>query len=575
MSGLDDETPTSSGILVLEKVQSATLSRDISAVNESSVLRSSKPRRLRPFPFVHENITFIKKMAELSSGRGIQVLIPSTDHTFKLNEEALEKLLLSDEVKDLPAVVISVAGAFRKGKSFLLSFILRYLHQTYNLKVAGGDWLGNPDEPLKGFSWRGGSERHTTGLLLWSQPFIATLESGDKVVIYLMDTQGTFDSESTVKDNATVFALSTMLSSVQIYNVSQQIEEDDLQHLQVFTEYGRLALESNTGKPFQRLQFLVRDWSYPYDHPYGAVGGQRLLEKHLSIRENQHPELQSLRRHIMNCFEELKCFLMPHPGITVATDPNFRGKLSDISAEFKQCLKEFVPMLAAPDNLIIKKIAGQRVKARDLLIYMQSYMNVFSGSTLPEPKSILAATAEANNLSAVAEAKDVYETLMDEVAGGAKPYLQPALLQEEHRRARDKALHIFNSKKKMGGDEFSASHSQKLREELDEQFEQYRLRNDDKNVLRRMGTALVLVALALAAWLLVAVTDVLNLAALNLLASLLAYAAISALLLWGYSRVTGNLGEWAQILDEKAALIMNMVVPSTLQMTASAVKKEA
>lgn len=48
-----------------------------------------------------------------------------------------------------------------------------------------------------------------------------------------MDTQGTFDSESTVRDNATVFALSTMISTVQIYNLSQNIEEDDLQHLQV------------------------------------------------------------------------------------------------------------------------------------------------------------------------------------------------------------------------------------------------------------------------------------------------------------------------------------------------------
>lgn len=48
-----------------------------------------------------------------------------------------------------------------------------------------------------------------------------------------MDTQGTFDSESTVRDNATVFALSTLLSSVQVYNLSQNIEEDDLQHLQV------------------------------------------------------------------------------------------------------------------------------------------------------------------------------------------------------------------------------------------------------------------------------------------------------------------------------------------------------
>jgi len=48
-----------------------------------------------------------------------------------------------------------------------------------------------------------------------------------------MDTQGAFDSESTVRDCATVFALSTMISSLQIYNLSHNIQEDDLQHLQV------------------------------------------------------------------------------------------------------------------------------------------------------------------------------------------------------------------------------------------------------------------------------------------------------------------------------------------------------
>lgn len=48
-----------------------------------------------------------------------------------------------------------------------------------------------------------------------------------------MDTQGAFDSQSTVKDCATIFALSTMISSVQVYNVTSNIQEDDLQHLQV------------------------------------------------------------------------------------------------------------------------------------------------------------------------------------------------------------------------------------------------------------------------------------------------------------------------------------------------------
>ena len=37
-----------------------------------------------------------------------------------------------------------------------------------------------------------------------------------QVVILLLDTQGAFDTQSTVKDCATVFALSTMISSVQV-----------------------------------------------------------------------------------------------------------------------------------------------------------------------------------------------------------------------------------------------------------------------------------------------------------------------------------------------------------------------
>ena len=49
----------------------------------------------------------------------------------------------------------------------------------------------------------------------------------------MLDTQGAFDSQSTVKDCATIFALSTMTSSIQVYNIFHNIQEDDLQHLQV------------------------------------------------------------------------------------------------------------------------------------------------------------------------------------------------------------------------------------------------------------------------------------------------------------------------------------------------------
>ncbi|KAJ8956582.1 hypothetical protein NQ317_012852 [Molorchus minor] len=82
--------------------------------------------------------------------------------------------------------------------------------------------------------------------------------------------------------------------------------------------------------PFQRLQFLVRDWRFPYEAPYGAVGGQQILVKRLEVNDHQHTELQSLRKHIRSCFTEIACFLMPHPGIKVATNPNFDGRLGVI-----------------------------------------------------------------------------------------------------------------------------------------------------------------------------------------------------------------------------------------------------
>jgi atlastin len=98
-----------------------------------------------------------------------------------------------------------------------------------------------------------------------------------------MDTQGTFDSNSTANDCATIFALSTMISSVQVYNLMSNIQEDDLQHLQLFTEYGRMALDQGSGKPFQKLVFLVRDWNSPHEYPCGFEGGRRLLDSRLSV----------------------------------------------------------------------------------------------------------------------------------------------------------------------------------------------------------------------------------------------------------------------------------------------------
>ena len=79
---------------------------------------------------------------------------------------------------------------------------------------------------------------------MWSDPYFLQRSSGDEVAILLVDTQGMFDHETTVGLTAAIFGLSTLLSSYQIYNVDKRIQEDNLQQLALFSEYGRMAFEA-------------------------------------------------------------------------------------------------------------------------------------------------------------------------------------------------------------------------------------------------------------------------------------------------------------------------------------------
>ncbi len=96
----------------------------------------------------------------------------------------------------------------------------------------------------KGFAWRGGQDRQTTGIWMWSEPFIWRSSSySEPFAVLLMDTQGMFDNKTTMDVTVQIFGLSTLVSSYQIYNVDKRIQEDNLQHLACFSEYGRMALD--------------------------------------------------------------------------------------------------------------------------------------------------------------------------------------------------------------------------------------------------------------------------------------------------------------------------------------------
>jgi atlastin len=236
--------------------------------------------------------------------------------------------------------------------------------------------------------------------------------------------------------------------------------------------------------------FLVRDWSYPYNHKYGIMGGREMLNKQLEINDKQHPDNQSLRRYIHECFEDISCFLMPHPGKIVATEQNFDGRLSDIDQEFKDNLHELIPLVLAPEHLVVKKIGGSRIKIRDLLYYFNSYLDIFSGDELPAPQSVFNATAEANNLSALSEAKDIYVKRMQVFCGGKAPYRELQDIKINHKNASYDAMAFFNNKKKMGSAEFSMVFRNQLEAFFRKKFDEFVNHNESKKstILETMFT---------------------------------------------------------------------------------------
>ncbi|KAH9384684.1 hypothetical protein HPB48_026694 [Haemaphysalis longicornis] len=370
-----------------------------------------------------------------------------------------------------------------------------------------GDWLGDAGAPVDGFSCSSGSERHTGGILVWSEVFLVTRPKGGQVAVVLMDTQGTFDTETTFEDVTTIFALSALTSSVQVYNLMSNIREDDLEHLQYFIEYGRMVQNQDSSEtPFQNLVFLVRDWSFVSSYEYGSQGGKKLLNERLKT-SGKKQEQKTLRERMKSCFQNMDCFLMPYPGnhvrvdvsrlraifdcrnITqVATGQFPEGCLPPMDGTFKPHLQAFVDSSLAADKLVPKRMNGRQLSGREWLTYFSKYAEVFQSGKLPKPKTLLEVTAAANNEAVRNEAKAMYEKGMEEVGpntvgprtdfdrnvsssiqecGENKPFKNKWDMNHLHKAQRKAALDWFTSRPKMGREDVSKVQKEILKKEIE------------------------------------------------------------------------------------------------------------
>merc|ERR1712002_179555 len=209
------------------------------------------------------------------------------------------------------------------------------------------------------------------------------------------------------------------------------------------------------------LMFLIRDWSYPYEHPYGVSGGTAFLKEKVSSK-NKHPQLAKVREHISSYFEDMLCYLMPHPGLKVACNPNFKGAISDIELEFQEHVCQLIPLLLSPENLKTKKIGGDEISCNEFVMYFQSYTKVYNGDDLPPAKTVLEATIEASTMATVKRCVQSYSIKMERSCDRDGSYLQPKAFESLHQRHFDATLGQFDTAKKLGEDDTLFTHREQL-----------------------------------------------------------------------------------------------------------------
>lgn len=149
--------------------------------------------------------------------------------------EGDSKLQLMDEgmavLKKIrgPIAPVVVIGPYRSGKSFTLN-------QLMNVGCDQGFGVGHS------------RQTQTKGIWVWGEPVVSKTGKGEEVNVVFIDTEG-FEStgKADVYDDR-IFALSTLMSDVLIYNLPESIRESDLEKLSFAAELGK-AFYSANGAP--------------------------------------------------------------------------------------------------------------------------------------------------------------------------------------------------------------------------------------------------------------------------------------------------------------------------------------
>ena len=270
-----------------------------------------------------------------------------------IDVDALNEVLGNPEYKDHYVAIYTIAGPTRTGKSFLLSLLWHYLQRvTAGETISYNEWSNNAEMIQKVFEWKRGAKSCTRGIHILKEPIVICFEE-KKIALFLTDTQGIFDHNTSERNQTFLGTFSFFLSSFLVFNSLNRIEPAHLEAVYKFDSNLRGRNESFIMEQGS-LMFVIRDWicgesdddsdggDDDNDYSYGMDGGKKYFNT--VIREaspNKAKEHQHMREYLDHAFgDNIPCCLLPYP--ENAVNSRKPKSLSELDSNFSQaCFKLF------------------------------------------------------------------------------------------------------------------------------------------------------------------------------------------------------------------------------------------
>lgn len=330
-----------------------------------------------------------------------------------------------------PVVPVVVIGPYRSGKSFLLNQLLR----------VGCN---------QGFEVGHTRNTQTKGIWVWGHPVPIVVDGRPASMLYI-DTEG---FEATGKSDAyddRIFALSTVMASLLIYNLPETVRESDIQKLSFAVELADAFFgKGQAGDPPSALQPATMLWLIQRDFLQGKSVGEMVKS---ALAEQPNPEsdkdisqVNRIRQSLSLIARNSTAFGLTQPHLNRtslcalsdgALDPHYVRQRSE--------LQDLVTALARP-----KAVRGAVMTGAALAGLIQRMVEALNLRDIPSAASML----EYFNKDLLYSVKDTYVARLEE-----QPLpVSEVGLEAWHKRTAAAAFAAFDHDK-FGGSSTSGSAS--------------------------------------------------------------------------------------------------------------------